>query len=45
MVMSPFVIAAANAQVPVTIRSGIVRCVVGLSFGTPTIVKVGVPSP
>ena len=43
--MSPSVIAAAKAQVPVTIRSGMVVCRVGVSEVTPRIVIVGVPSP
>ena len=41
----PPVTAAAKAHVPATIRSGTVRCVTGLSRGTPVIVSVVVPSP
>ena len=37
--------AAANAHVPVTIRSGIAVCSAGFSELTPRIVMVGVPSP
>ncbi|CAB4610061.1 unannotated protein [freshwater metagenome] len=43
--MSPFVIAAANAQVPVTIRSGIAVWSTGLKDLTPVIFKVGEPKP
>ena len=45
IVMSPFVIAAANAQVPVTIRSGIAVWSTGFKVFTPVIVKVGEPKP
>ena len=43
--MSPFVIAAANAQVPVTIRSGRVAWVAGFRFDTPSIFIVCDPRP
>ena len=43
--MSPRVMAAANAQVPVMMRSGIVACVVGFNSFTPVMVIVGEPNP
>ena len=43
--MSPRVIAAAKAHVPVMMRSGIVACVVGFNSSTPVMVIVGEPKP
>ena len=42
---SPFVIAPVARNVPASIRSGIMRCVVPFNSLTPSIVMVGVPAP
>jgi hypothetical protein len=38
-------IAAATANVPASIRSGMIACSIGWSSSTPSIVMIGVPAP